>query len=256
MAPRQDGYHPIESVFQEIDFYDEIVIERSKKKKHQIIFFNQDKSPISINNSSLEKVLDLYLDQKGPFFNIKVSKYIPMGSGLGGASSNAAVCIRYLIENGYSQEKTMHDIAFNIGADTPFFLRGGTCFVEGIGEKISKMDLRPNPAFLLMIPPLHVSSVVMYQLLDKKGDYSKPSGLKMGTNDFYNDFQSMVWKQYPIYKELEAYVSEFNLPLYLSGSGAACYVPLNEVVLNQLSDLEATLKSRFPTCMIQYVKAI
>ena len=256
MPPKQDGYHPIESVFQEINLYDEIKIEPANQDQHEIDFFDIKGAKINIENSSIKKVLAYCLGGNPPYFHIVVNKKIPMGSGLGGASSNAAAVLTYLKKEGLITTFHASDIASSIGADVPFFLQGGRCFVEGIGDRVYQESDQEKTSFLLIIPVLHVSTKEMYQALDQARSYSSFGAFNKEALDYHNDFQDLVWEKYSIYKKIEEVLRGFGLPLYLSGSGAACYAPLIPQDSMVLTDIKRALQDSFDDLLIHGVQSL
>lgn len=226
MPPKNGGYHPIESIFQQVNLYDEIKIELSQEGKDVVEYFDSNNIRICIDNCIIKKVLNYYFRRKDPYFRIVVKKNIPMGSGLGGASSNAAVVIQFLKKEGLISTVNMLDIASKIGADVPFFIKGGRCFVEGIGERVFESHVQKRDVYLVIVPPLHIATKEIYNALDRVATYSSFGDFNKECLDYLNDFKDIIWVKYPIYQRIESVLSKFGLPLYLSGTGASCYLPL------------------------------
>ena len=102
---------------------------------------------------------------------INVKKNIPDGAGLGGGSSNAAtmlIAINVLCDLNLSKED-LGNIGINLGADVPFFIYDNTAIVEGVGEKITPIELAPIK-FLLCYTNIKISTkdvFTSYKLTNK-----------------------------------------------------------------------------------------
>ena len=137
---KPDGYHLIESNFQILSFFDEIEVKltNSGKVNCRTDISSLDNSENiafkAINSMDQYKLKEIGLD-------IFLKKKIPIGSGLGGGSSNAASVL--LILNHFYNAKLsieyLKNIAKHLGADVPFFLDGYNCFVSGIGDILKRV---------------------------------------------------------------------------------------------------------------------
>ena len=229
---RPDGYHNINTVFQELDFYDTIEL----KKKDNGCEFRSNVNWLRNDSTNLcvlafKKFSDQY-DIGG--ISINLVKQIPSGGGLGGGSSNAAailkgLCHLYSIEPIY---ENLSKIAFHLGADVPFFLKGGMQIASGIGEKLVKMNGSINGVYLLIIPKFKINTKWAYKSMKKFLDRSKVEVnfadlLKRDKTPFKlfeNDFESIVIPAYPeiatIKEKLWSRRPKF---VSLSGSGSTVY---------------------------------
>ena len=159
---RPDGYHNINTVFQELDFYDTIEL----KKENNGCQFHSNVNWLKNDSTNLcvlafEKFLEEY-DVGG--VSINLVKQIPSGGGLGGGSSNAAAIIKglchlYSIDPIYEK---LSRIALTLGADVPFFLKGGLQIASGIGEQLVEMNGSINGAYLLITPKFKIDSKWAY----------------------------------------------------------------------------------------------
>lgn len=138
-----DGYHAIESVFQTVGIYDRVSVEISDKFQGITVscevpaeFSEADPIPCDERNIAY-KAAKAFLDETGLEMGcrIHIVKNIPSQAGMGGGSSDAAAvlfCLQRMTGRSLSHPE-------KLGADVPFFLTGGTAYVEGIGEKITKI---------------------------------------------------------------------------------------------------------------------
>ena len=130
---RPDGFHEIESIFQEIDLYDEIFLE---KEDRIILQTDSLDIPGDENNICVKAAQAICKKYQVSGVNIKLVKNIPVGAGLGGGSSNAAAVLKG-INNLYDlkiDQLELSGMAAELGSDVPFFLNGGSAYVTGRGE--------------------------------------------------------------------------------------------------------------------------
>lgn len=206
---KEDGYHQIISVFQKINMFDEILV--------KLILDGTNEENI-IKVSGLEGICEPLKDSMSKaalFFSkkfsiilnmeIKIVKNIPHKSGLGGASSDAAFILSVLnkVYNKTVDQEYLTQVAYNVGADVPFFLsEARAAIVEGIGEIITPIAKPKNFfGFVLMPKSKDSSTVSAYKELDEKGlgkqVFSKQELIDMYNNPvpqwkFFNEFEKVV----------------------------------------------------------------
>ena len=141
-SKRDDGYHNLQTIFQLLDFYDEIDFSLRDDGKINRISGNED---ILISNDLMiksAKKLKQYR-QTNCGVDIKILKKIPAGGGLGGGSSNAATTLIALnkLWNLELTNTELISIGKDIGADVPVFIEGRSAWAEGIGEILTPLNL-------------------------------------------------------------------------------------------------------------------
>ena len=151
LAKRPDGYHEIRSVIQTINLCDSLRFQLSQK-----ITFKSNLPDWTSEKSLAPKAASLLQETTGCSKGtiIEVSKRIPLMSGLGGDSSDAAATLRGLNKLwrlGLSQEKLL-ELAAQLGSDVAFFLYGGTALVEGRGEVVTPLPTLPHRWVVLVVP--------------------------------------------------------------------------------------------------------
>ena len=217
---RDDGYHNIKTHLQLIDIYDHIKFKLSKNRN---IYIKSKESYLNNEDNTIynaAKKLQKY--QKRNSFNgveIEIDKNIPVGSGLGGASSNAAstlIVLNKLWNLNLSEDKLMK-IGATIGADVPFFVYGKNAFGEGIGEKLKEVDMIPDK-ILILNPNIHCSTKKMFSLYDKFLKNNKNISLS-NQNHFWNIYldKNQNIKNFIINNQLEEKIN-------LSGSGSCMFI--------------------------------
>ena len=151
LGRRQDGFHELRSVFHAISLCNSLEFRSSQSVaiKSDMPGWDAVKSLVSRAVGLIQKATGC---SKGAM--IEVSKRIPLVSGLGGDSSDAAATLRGLNELwrlNLSPEK-IFELATQLGSDVPFFLYGGAALIEGRGEVITPLPPPPRVWLVLVIP--------------------------------------------------------------------------------------------------------
>ena len=234
---RTDNFHNIESIFIEIDLFDTLSFTPSNQFK---LSCNKKNIPTDGKNT----IYKIYsqLNKKYSFksqYEIHLIKKIPIGSGLGGGSSNAACVLNTLnkIENLNLNKSELLNFAKSIGSDVPFFIDGKVQFVKGRGEILNKI----NPSILktlfiiLIIPTFKISTKWAYSkiknYLHEPLDSNKfpPLDSNVDWQFFNNDFEDVVGEAYPeIFGIKEFLYSHGALYSGLSGSGSTMFGIYND----------------------------
>lgn len=169
---REDGYHNLEMVNAKIDLFDTVTIEELDSpglviiKSNDLFLSNQNNLVIESARYMIKK----YAPTKGVTVTIK--KVIPFGAGLAGNSVDAAAIIRGINKmfNLNLSLQEMKDLGIKFGADIPYCLVDYPAIVEGIGEKITKIDMDfSNYKVLLVNPREYISTQDIFTLGDRFG---------------------------------------------------------------------------------------
>lgn len=246
---RADGYHLLQSVFQLIDLADDIAIAINNSGHITRI----GDSPIPAEQDLTIRAAHLLKAHTGCALGaeIRITKKIPMGAGLGGGSSDAAtvlIALNHLWQTGLSRQALMA-LGLKLGADVPFFIFGQTAWVEGIGEKIQPYPL-PAWHYLLLKPADSVPTAKIFSDNQLTRD-SKP--LKIATfsqlADFSalrNDMQPVACRLYPDIQFCIDWLNQYG-NAKMSGSGSTVFVGFEHAedckktywAANNASDLKA-----------------
>lgn len=164
LRKREDGYHDLRMIMQNIYLYDQIELKKSGGTE---ITVSTNLSYLPVNEDNLVyKAAKLLKDE----FRIRdglqicLRKYIPVAAGLAGGSSDAAavlVGMNRMFELGLSQQELM-DRGVKIGADVPYCVMRGTALAEGIGERLTRLPDAPDVHVVLAKPAIHVSTGFVY----------------------------------------------------------------------------------------------
>ena len=154
---RPDGYHLLQSVFMLIDWCDTLHFE----KRSDGVISREDLSVALPAQDLITRAASLLQKHSGctDGAHIAVDKQIPAQAGMGGGSSDAATCLLALnrLWNLNLDLTTLEKLGLELGADVPFFLRGRNAWVEGVGEKITPIDL-PPAQFWVLKPPQGINT--------------------------------------------------------------------------------------------------
>ena len=150
VGKRDDGYHLLRMIMQNIDLYDEIIVE--KNNKDIIIECNKNYVPTDSRNLAYKAAIafkERYNIAEG--VKIKIFKNIPVSAGLAGGSTDAATVLKImnkLFEVNASDEELM-ELGLKLGADVPYCIKGGTALCEGLGEIITPLNPFKNKIIVL-----------------------------------------------------------------------------------------------------------
>jgi len=228
LGRRNDGYHEIKTIFQAVDWYDEIVLEPATRFE-----FSAPGTPENETNL-IVRAVRAYERLAGITANvrIRVTKNIPIGRGLGGGSSDAAVTFIGL-QRLFKRALPFDDIPQtlrNLGSDVPFFALGGRAAGFGRGDEVYKLDDAADYWILLVDPGVFVPTAEAYSWLTVPDISNNIEGFHVETDAecmgdvWTNDFEAPVFARYP---ELAKIKEELiNLGAYraaLSGSGSTIF---------------------------------
>lgn len=228
----EDGYHRIESIKQQVGLHDEVVIEPCEALK--IVCNHPD---IAAKENLVYKTALLLKNEYNvpEGAKITVRKNIPLAAGLAGGSSNAAAALIGLnkLWNLELDSEELSKLAAEIGMDVPFSVAGGSCFAEGKGTKLKKIEL-PEMDILLINPGFEVSTRTAYQSLDltKTGKVLATRKLLELENKspaeiaklMHNDFEIPLLSKHSALKEIKNDLMENNaLNAIVSGSGPTMF---------------------------------
>jgi 4-diphosphocytidyl-2-C-methyl-D-erythritol kinase len=153
LKKRADGFHEIRSVVQTVTFGDKVKITAAPRLEIKC-----NRPEWSLNKSLINKTVSLLRNSaagnQGAL--IEIEKRIPLSSGLGGDSSDAAAILRglSLLWNLKLNQRDMLSYPAQIGSDVSLFLYGGTLLIEGRGEIIHPLKPMPRMSVVLLVPPI------------------------------------------------------------------------------------------------------
>ncbi|MGR3301602.1 MAG: 4-(cytidine 5'-diphospho)-2-C-methyl-D-erythritol kinase [Candidatus Scalindua sp.] len=241
LGKRDDGYHEIETVMQEIDLVDNLQFEEILEG---VRLKCNDKNIPSGENNLVCKAANLILNECGIKKGVLISleKNIPVGAGLGGGSSDAAATLKalnLLWKIGLNDVALM-EFAAKLGSDIPFFIKGKTSLCSGRGEKITPIEVKSEMNYLIIFPHINISTTTIYRnlkidLTKKIIDVSfflnalehhKVAGI---SKLLFNRLEEVIFATYPDLLDVKMALGHFGFcGLSVSGSGSAFFGLCND----------------------------
>jgi len=228
LGRRADGYHELKTIFQAVDLHDEIVMEHADRFE-----FSGGGTPEDETNLVVRSVR-AYERLAGITANVRIhlKKNIPVGRGLGGGSSDAAVTfigLQRMFKMALPFERVPETLR-DIGSDVPFFALGGRAAGHGRGDEVYKLDDATDYWVLLVDPGVFIATKDAYSWLTVPDQTNNIEGFcaeshSECTGDVWtNDFEAPVFARYPALGEIKEEL--IGLGAYraaLSGSGSTIF---------------------------------
>ena len=236
LRKRSDGYHEIRSVLQAVSLCDRLTFEAADK-----VSFQCDNPSWSMGKSLVVRAAEV-LKAAMPGAagaTIDITKRIPLSSGLGGDSSDAAAALsglNQLWQLGIPPGELVR-MAATLGSDVPFFLSGGTAMAQGRGEFISPLPAMPHAWVVILVPQVErpeFKTGALYASLNPEAftDGARTDALvarlsrgeAVRPEDLYNVFENVA---FDTFAGLDSYRDEFRAAageaVHLAGAGPALY---------------------------------
>jgi len=236
LGKRQDGYHEIETVMQEVSLFDYIYLEY----RDEGVEFTCSRPGLATGEDNLVlKAVRLIQKESNTKKGVKIhlDKRIPVGAGLGGGSSDAVATLaglNKLWQIGFN-EKQLVTLAGKLGSDTPFFVYGKTAICRGRGEIITPYPIDLRYYFIIIYPRFEVGTATVYKnfkisLTKNLKDVSfflkalsSGSPEKLGSS-LHNHLEEVVFRLYPELGRTRDILKSFDFcNVLLSGSGSSLY---------------------------------
>lgn len=221
---RPDGYHNIQTIFQFIDLADSMDIAIQPQGDIKLI---TPVANIPFDHNLVIRAANLLKQatgtKKGAF--IRLIKRIPIGSGLGGGSSDAAttlIALNHLWQTHLSRNALMK-LAVRLGADIPVFIFGKNAIGGGIGEQLTACTL-PKKWYALLCPPVSIATKTVFQqwkLTRRVAPAIIPNPLM--SNLWMNDLESVVRNQYKLVDQAMLALSAYGTAR-MTGSGSCVFL--------------------------------
>jgi 4-diphosphocytidyl-2-C-methyl-D-erythritol kinase len=228
---REDGYHDIETIFYPVKLCDTLSFRKSRNFKfssNNNILKNNTTNLIIRAKNKLEDLTGIKMDAE-----ITLIKFIPLGGGLGGGSSNAANTLKglCLLFNLQVPDDQLQKAALELGSDVPFFLNSNPCFASSRGEEMERVNINISNPILIVNPNIHVSTRWAFEnVTPVRPKYSlkkiaeKDILLEEFKDHFNNDFEPVVFRTFPEIGRLKEFLySNGAVFSSMSGSGSTVY---------------------------------
>ena len=228
----KNGLHEIQSYFCLINLNDKIKIRKIEKNRDKVVFKGPFAKHIKKSNNSIINILKLLRKLKliSSCYSVNISKKIPVFSGLGGGTSNAAYVLKFLLKGKVTKNILIRSEK-KIGSDLRlFFYKQG--FLENL-KTVKVSQKKYKLFFLLSHPNINCSTREIYSKVKKYSKKIKLKSYKFNNKKKFikyvlsqkNELQTIVEKKYPIVKKLLIDISAEKGCYFsrISGSGSVCY---------------------------------
>lgn len=234
VARRADGYHDLETVFYPVPLRDNLEFKIS----------DDDTAPYTLatggvpvaGDASDNLVVKVYMSLKKEFdlppLDIYLYKHIPMGAGLGGGSSDAAMMMTGLNETfelGMSEAEMEQRMA-SFGADCAFFVKCRPAYATGIGDRLQPISLSLKDKHIVLVKPdVFVSTKEAYaQVVPKPADYPLIDAIAQPVTEWrrlvVNDFEASVFPNHPELAAIKQTLYDMGAQYAaMSGSGSTIF---------------------------------
>lgn len=244
---REDGYHNLDTIMQQISLCDNISIGFNESGKIKLST-NTTYIPVNRKNT-VYKAVQLFYECTGirDGIDIYIEKLIPSRAGLGGGSADAAAVLKALNSHygAFVSEKKLISIAVQVGADVPFCIKGGTCRCRGIGELVTPVSPMPDCFLVICKPPMGMRTPDAYKRVDsheppvKMFTEAMISALESGSiqntakslNNRFDDVLNLGQV-----KQIKRTMLKYGaLGALMSGSGTAVYGIFTDIVAAEIA---------------------
>ena len=263
LGKREDGYHDLQTIMQTVSIRDDIEIDVGTGKPWKLVC---DKEGIPCDERNLAwKAAKLYCDtmQKDPDgLEIRITKRIPSGAGMGGGSADAAAVLRALNEH-YGNPLSigaLAELGAQVGSDVPFCVVCGTAMCEGRGERIRRLPPMPDCVMVVVKPEFSVSTPVLYKKLDEVTIANRPDNRAMESailagdlekvaHGLCNVFDPVVTADHLELNYIKSIFHQYGAVGYqMTGSGSACFAIVSEFEVAAV--ICSMLKDNYPNVFI------
>jgi len=255
---RADGYHELQTVFQIIDLIDELafepaprgIIERCDDALAKPGALAQIPSADDLCVRAARALEAAVLARGGRVpagARIRLRKRIPVGGGLGGGSSDAATTLLVLNAQwgcGLTVDE-LATIGVKLGADVPVFLRGISALGEGVGERLTPLEL-PEKWFLVIHPGVSVPTAAVFQAPELTRNSPILTITALLASGGRNDCEPVVRKRYPEVADAIDWLARFA-PARLTGTGSCLFASFDSAAAAE------RVAARVPDCWRAWV---
>lgn len=240
---REDGYHELRTLFVPLPVPGD-TLRVSEGSVGSGLKFGCSDPELEGDGNIVVRAYQAFAKATGfaPDIEVFLTKRVPHGAGLGGGSADAAALLLHL--NGRARDAALNNeqlnsLAADLGADVPFFLLEGPALAEGIGEKLTPVDLDlRGVSLVLCCPGVHVSTPEAFRAWDAAQDTAREKGTPFLTSASHeynfptsfgvvairNSFEPVIFERYPELRLIKEQLAEHGAYASLmSGSGSSVF---------------------------------
>lgn len=225
---RADGYHNLQTIFQLLDVGDRMAFRVRRDSRIRRV---TDVPGVAEDDDLIVRAARLLQPfcPHGKGVDIFLSKYLPMGGGLGGGSSDAATTLQVLnrLWGCGCSSAELARLGARLGADVPVFLGGKTAWAEGIGDELIPLSGEEKP-YLVLKPDVEISTAKLFSSTRLTRDCDPIKIPSLRNTGRVNVFEPLVRELYPEVDSALAWLSEYA-PARLTGTGSCIFAPFGSV---------------------------
>ncbi|WP_434456730.1 4-(cytidine 5'-diphospho)-2-C-methyl-D-erythritol kinase [Stutzerimonas urumqiensis] len=222
LGRRPDGYHELQTLFQFLDYGDELSFEPRKDGQVRL----ETALPgVDHDRNLIVRAARLLQAATGTTqgATIRLIKRLPLGGGIGGGSSDAATTLLGLdhlwgLDLG---EDRLAALGLELGADVPVFVRGRAAFAEGVGERLTPVSPQ-EPWYLVAVPQVAVSTAEIFSAPELTRDSTPITVRSVLEQGGRNDCQPVVEQRYPEVRNALILLNKF-VSARLTGTGGCVF---------------------------------
>ncbi len=230
LGRRADGFHRLQTVFQFLDYGDELafrVTEDGRIVRANVIADLPPEQDLCVRAARLLQSC------AGVRAGVEITlvKRLPVGGGLGGGSSDAATTLLALNELWGLRwgRETLARLGLALGADVPVFVHGRAAWAEGVGEVLTPIEL-PEPWYVVFAPLAHVSTAAVFADPDLTRSHPPITIRDFREGRVRNDLEVVVRRRYPAVDEAMNWAAERFGAVRMTGSGACFFLEVPDPV--------------------------
>lgn len=233
---RDDGYHLLQSIFRLLDWGDALdftLREDGAIRRGNALAGIPEADDLVVRAAQLLQAETACAAGA----DITLHKVLPMGGGLGGGSSDAAttlIALNRLWQTGLNRAE-LAALGLRLGADVPFFIGGTDAFVEGIGERLTPIELEPAH-YVIVAPGVQVPTLEIFRSPDLTRNTEPIRIADFAFRATRNDLQPVACDLHPEIAAAVEWLERFA-PARMTGSGACVFAAVDSE--NAASDIIA-----------------
>lgn len=221
---RADGYHNLQTIFQFLDYGDELSFKLRSDDKIELTTSSPE---LATENNLILRAAHL-LRRNGLGVAIHLEKHLPIGGGLGGGSSNAATTLVALNKLWHLDLSSAELLSYGLqlGADVPIFINAKAAWAEGVGEQFTPITIA-EPWYVVLVPPHPVSTAEFFSA-DELTRNTRPITIRefLDGSATRNDFEPLARKRYPMVALALDWLNQ-SAPARLTGSGGCVFAAMS-----------------------------
>ncbi len=219
---RPDGYHLLQTVFQFVDRCDWLWFDR---RDDGVIERTGEVAGVPADTDLTVRAARLLQRATGSRSGatIRIDKRLPLGGGLGGGSSDAATAL-VALNHYWGTGLTLAELAelgLRLGADVPVFVHGRAAWAEGVGERLTPVDL-DEPWFVVLTPPCHVATGAVFADPELTRNSPPLTIADLTPSGGGNDCEAVVYRRFPEVAAAAAWLARHGRAR-LTGTGACVF---------------------------------